>query len=200
MLLVGNNSKWRIQVGGCFQFRLSLDLVDRSLFGQLVKFTQGICIRVKHCFYRLGLKKTTTTTKKAHKVLLLTQCFNPGWDIRPLEWYTCLLLVSEFEYHRFHFAGQYVFIEASAPRRPGDNAYLISQPFDPANSTSRCLKFWHHMKGASIGTLNIYIYTGNFSSMHLLWQRKGNKGNNWMFGQTPIGSNEKYQVKTTRFQ
>ena len=95
----------------------------------------------------------------------------------------------------FHFAGSYVFIETSFPRKVGDKAYLISQPFDPTNSTGICLKFWHHMKGASIGTLNVYIYTGNFSSMSLLWQRKGNKGNNWMLGQTPIRSSVKYQVK-----
>ena len=100
----------------------------------------------------------------------------------------------------FHFAGSYVFIETSSPRRVGDKAYLISQPFDPTNSTGICLKFWHHMKGASIGTLNVYIYTGNFSSMSLLWQRKGNKGNNWMLGQTPIRSIVKYQVKTICLQ
>ena len=100
----------------------------------------------------------------------------------------------------FHFAGSYVFIETSSPRKVGDKAYLISQPFDPTNSTGICLKFWHHMKGASIGTLNVYIYTGNFFSMSLLWQRKGNKGNNWMLGQTPIRSTVKYQVKTMCLQ
>ncbi|CAH3189515.1 unnamed protein product, partial [Porites evermanni] len=90
--------------------------------------------------------------------------------------------------------GQYVFIETSSPRQAGDKAYLLSQPFDPTTSSGICLKFWHHMKGASIGTLNVYIYTGNFSSMYLLWQRKGNKGNSWMLGQTPIRSSVKYQV------
>ena len=93
-----------------------------------------------------------------------------------------------------------MFIETSSPRQPGDNAYLISQLFDPTNSTGRCLKFWHHMKGASIGTLNVYIYTGNFSTMSLLWQRKGNKGNNWMLGQTPINSSIEYQVKILSHQ
>ena len=88
-----------------------------------------------------------------------------------------------------------MFIETSSPRRVGDKAYLISQPFDPTDNTGICLKFWHQMKGASIGTLNVYIYTGNFSSMSLLWQRKGNKGNNWMLGQTPIRSSVTYQVK-----
>ena len=111
-----------------------------------------------------------------------------------------LLMRMGFTPRHFHFAGSYVFIETSFPRKVGDKAYLISQPFDPTNSTGRCLKFWHHMKGASIGTLNVYIYTVSFSSMSLLWQRKGNKGNNWMLGQTPIRSSVKYQVRITCLQ
>ncbi|CAH3118157.1 unnamed protein product [Pocillopora meandrina] len=91
-------------------------------------------------------------------------------------------------------SGQYMFIETSSPRVPGDKAYLLSEPFDPTSSSGRCLQFWHHMKGASIGTLNVYIYTGNFSTMSLLWQRIGNKGDNWLLGQTPIRSSVKYQV------
>ena len=93
----------------------------------------------------------------------------------------------------FSLLGQYVFIETSAPRQLGDNAYLLSQPFDPAPS-GRCLKFWHHMRGASIGNLTVYLHTGNFSAMQLLWQRNGNKGSTWMIGQTPITSSVKYQV------
>lgn len=92
--------------------------------------------------------------------------------------------------------GQYLFIETSSPRQPGDNAYLLSQPFDATASSGRCLKFWHHMKGASIGTLNVYLYTGNFSAMYLIWQRKGNKGDKWILGQTPIRSSVKYQVNS----
>ena len=88
-----------------------------------------------------------------------------------------------------------MFIETSSPRQPGDNAYLLSQPFDPTASSGRCLKFWHHMNGASIGNLSVYIYTGNFSAMTLLWKRQGNKGNKWILGQTPIRSGVKYQVR-----
>ena len=50
------------------------------------------------------------------------------------------------------------------------------------------------MRGASIGILNVYLHTGNFSAMQLLWQRNGNKGSTWMIGQTPITSSVKYQV------
>lgn len=95
----------------------------------------------------------------------------------------------------FRILGQYMFIETSSPRVPGDKAYLLSEPFDPTSSSGRCLQFWHHMNGASIGTLNVYIYTGNFSTMSLLWQRIGNKGDNWLLGQTPIRSSVKYQVR-----
>lgn len=106
-----------------------------------------------------------------------------------------VLICLNFTLFIFAFLGQYMFIETSSPRQPGDNAYLLSQPFDPTTSNGRCLMFWHHMKGASIGTLNVYLYTGNFSAMYLLWQRKGNKGDKWILGQVPIRSSVKYQVK-----
>lgn len=132
-----------------------------------------------------------------HLITYLCICVRlPG----TIELFYCLLCwepVENFMLLRFLFScvGQYVFIETSSPRQTGDNAYLLSQPFDPTSSSGRCLKFWHHMKGASIGTLNVYLYTGNFSSMYLLWQRKGNKGDKWNFGQIPIRSSVKYQVK-----
>lgn len=49
-----------------------------------------------------------------------------------------------------------MYIEASAPRKTGDNAVLLSPSF--AGSTQpRCLNFWYHMYGADIGAINVYV-------------------------------------------
>ena len=50
-----------------------------------------------------------------------------------------------------------MFIEASAPRREGDNAFLVSESFERTTGTGRCMRFWYHMAGTGMGTLNIYI-------------------------------------------
>ena len=87
-----------------------------------------------------------------------------------------------------------MFIETSSPRQPGDNAYLLSEPFDATASGGKCFQFWHHMKGSSVGTLNVYLSAGNFSAKTLLWQRQGNKGDKWIRGQIPIQSSVQFQV------
>ena len=49
-----------------------------------------------------------------------------------------------------------MYIEASAPRKTGDNAILLSPTF-AGSAKPRCLNFWYHMYGKAIGTLNVYV-------------------------------------------
>ena len=62
------------------------------------------------------------------------------------------------------------------------------------------MKFWYHMYGASIGTLNVLVKTGAGNrSDDLVWTLSGNQQNQWKFGQAPAKSlNSAYQV--TRVQ
>ena len=57
-------------------------------------------------------------------------------------------------------SGHYMYIETSAPRKQGDKARLLSEDFEPTSSRGRCVKFWYHMYGATIGTLRILVKTG----------------------------------------
>ena len=74
-----------------------------------------------------------------------------------------------------------MFIEASSPRRLNDKARFTSQQFSPVSVRGRCLKFWYHMLGADIGTLNVIQKTGpgNRSEI-LLWTLSGQQGNTWL--------------------
>lgn len=74
-----------------------------------------------------------------------------------------------------------MFIEASSPRRLNDKARFTSQQFSPVSVRGRCLKFWYHMFGADIGTLNVIQKTGpgNRSEI-LLWTLSGQQGNTWL--------------------
>lgn len=85
-----------------------------------------------------------------------------------------------------------MFIETSSPRRKGDNAFFVSQRFDPTTGSGNCLFFWHHMYGSTIGTLNVWLSVNN--TKILKWQRKGNKGNKWIQGSFAVRSNSPYQV------
>ena len=48
-----------------------------------------------------------------------------------------------------------MYIETSAPRRPGDKAQLQSAQI--MDTSTRCLSFWYHMYGPHINALNVYL-------------------------------------------
>lgn len=92
----------------------------------------------------------------------------------------------------FTLAGYYMFIETSSPRKPNDKARLESEEFQPTGSSGRCLKFWYHMYGNTIGTLNIWMNSNGTSGQ--IWSLSGNQQNQWRFGQAPVSSKGVYQV------
>ncbi|XP_046559779.1 MAM and LDL-receptor class A domain-containing protein 1-like [Haliotis rubra] len=91
--------------------------------------------------------------------------------------------------------GHYMYIETSAPRRPGDvarlNSFILTGPTSPP-----CLTFWYHMYGISIGTLNVYVMR-NGARGSPLWHLSGNQGNSWKMAKVSlntVASNTSYQI------
>ena len=79
----------------------------------------------------------------------------------------------------------------------GDKATIKSISFPPTSASGRCISFWYHMYGSSIGTLNAYfrkLKNGNTIGNELMWQLKGNQGDNWQQGRIPISVTSYYQV------
>ncbi|CAG2170061.1 unnamed protein product [Oppiella nova] len=88
-------------------------------------------------------------------------------------------------------SGGFVYIESSFPRRPGDRAMLVSPLMNPTEeSNPLCMKFATHMYGNGIGTLRVRLrYTGDEERPEkILWEMKGEAGNNWYLGQVPVSS------------
>ena len=65
-----------------------------------------------------------------------------------------------------------MYIEASSPRKPGENAKLVLTV--PNSGNQSCLSFYYHMYGTSTGTLN--VYNGNIN----VFTVSGNQGDNWL--------------------
>ena len=63
-----------------------------------------------------------------------------------------------------------MYIETSSPRISGDNAKLV---FKGSGSGEFCLKFFYHMYGSSMGTLNV------FSGNRKIFTKSGDQGNKW---------------------
>ena len=65
-----------------------------------------------------------------------------------------------------------MYIEASSPRQPGDNAKLYSPPLKFFGNM--CLQFYYHMYGATTGSLSVTV-SGN-----LVFFARGDKGGTWL--------------------
>ena len=88
-----------------------------------------------------------------------------------------------------------MYIETSSPRKPGDKARLISEEFPPVGLLPRCVTFWYHMYGNTVGTLRLISKTGpGNQSETVIWELSGNFGDVWMNGQTPIHTGQWYSV------
>ncbi|KAH3887714.1 hypothetical protein DPMN_011733 [Dreissena polymorpha] len=75
--------------------------------------------------------------------------------------------------------GYYLYIEASAPRQPGDLARITTPSFQNTATGSFCLSFWYHMYGNNIGSLNVYLQDGG--SKTNVFTRTGNQVNFWLY-------------------
>ena len=91
----------------------------------------------------------------------------------------------------YYPSGNYLYVEASSPAQEGNKAWLLSDQF--LATAGRCLSFWYHMYGASIGTLNVYIVDIDDQST-LVWSRSGDQGNQWNEAKLMLESELDYKV------
>ena len=85
-----------------------------------------------------------------------------------------------------------MYIESSSPRKLGDNAMLGSAVFKP---TSTCqLRFFYHMYGTHIGSLNVYVRTSTTGPMNQIWSKSGDQGDVWIKGTVGISVSQNFQV------
>ncbi|KAH3819585.1 hypothetical protein DPMN_121324 [Dreissena polymorpha] len=82
--------------------------------------------------------------------------------------------------------GKYIYLESSAPSEECDKAWYQSGIIQPGFNAPACVKFWYHMYGADIGSLNIYMATGSKLPGKLLWTVSGNQGDVWKSGHVPL--------------
>ena len=87
-----------------------------------------------------------------------------------------------------------MYIETSSPRLVNHKARLESEEFQPTGASGRCLKFWYHMYGPTIGTLNVWMSSNGTTGQ--IWSLSRDRGNKWLFGQAPVSSKGVYQVCT----
>lgn len=105
---------------------------------------------------------------------------------------TMVLIICAYFVLSFGLTGYYMYIEASSPRKKGDNAMIGSAVFTP---TSTCkVRFFYHMYGRHIGTLNVYTRTNITGPMNKIWTKTGNQGDKWVKATASISVSKNFQV------
>ncbi|EDO49754.1 predicted protein [Nematostella vectensis] len=81
--------------------------------------------------------------------------------------------------------GLYIYIEASTPRVIGDRAILRSKMY-PASPRPRCVRFFWHMYGFAMGSVQITYKPRNSTEETVIWERSGNHRNAWFPGKAEV--------------
>uniref|UniRef100_A0A2K6MC90 Transmembrane serine protease 15 n=1 Tax=Rhinopithecus bieti TaxID=61621 RepID=A0A2K6MC90_RHIBE len=89
----------------------------------------------------------------------------------------------------------------STPTGPGgrkEHVGLLSLPLDPTLEPA-CLSFWYHMYGENVYKLSINI--SNDQNMEkTVFQKEGNYGENWNYGQVTLNETVKFKVAFNAFK
>ena len=85
-------------------------------------------------------------------------------------------------------SGRYLYLEASKPRKLGDNTKLWSpRMFASANCKFR---FFYHLYGDHIGNLSLLLKTDDFETF--LFSASGNHGDTWLKSEVNFSANERF--------
>ncbi|XP_066477386.1 enteropeptidase [Tiliqua scincoides] len=101
----------------------------------------------------------------------------------------------DFDHTFGNLSGYYIV----TPTMPGPlRVRLGSLPLVPA-SDGFCLRFWYHMYGTNVYRLNINI-TYDHDTEKTVFQKEGNYGNNWHFGQVTLNETSNFKVAFDAFK
>ncbi|XP_046956421.1 enteropeptidase [Lynx rufus] len=100
-----------------------------------------------------------------------------------------------------HTFGNYSGFYISTPTGPGgrrERVGLLSLPLDPTLEPV-CLSFWYYMYGENVYKLSINI-SSNQNMEKTVFQKEGNYGENWNYGQVTLNETVEFKVAFNAFK
>ena len=91
--------------------------------------------------------------------------------------------------------GHFLFLETSLPRQPNDTARIISPVFAPVTTSAQCrFRFWYHMYGMDVASLNVYTRTYVDGPLTQIWSQHGEIGDQWLRANVTLQSSLPFQI------
>ena len=69
----------------------------------------------------------------------------------------------------------------------------------PGRAAYACLRFWYHMFGKNVNTLNVYTKVGNTLGTPV-WSHTGSIDNQWHYQEVDISSQQAFKVMHSFFE
>lgn len=91
----------------------------------------------------------------------------------------------------FLFTGRYMYVEVNG-KQNGDIARISSPLVSVSQKTTKCLKFWYHMYGPHIASLNVYANTTSLGFP--IWSKNGTQGNKWKLAKVDVVMSQSYSL------
>ncbi|MHC5110757.1 MAG: S8 family serine peptidase [Planctomycetota bacterium] len=84
-------------------------------------------------------------------------------------------------------AGYYMYTETSGPLAPGNSAILEGPCIDLSAEVIASLRFWYHMYGSGVGSLDVEIST-DCATWTNVWSLSGYQGSSWYEGEVDLAA------------
>ncbi|XP_033124021.1 MAM and LDL-receptor class A domain-containing protein 1-like isoform X2 [Anneissia japonica] len=88
--------------------------------------------------------------------------------------------------------GSYMYIETSYPQYNNETARLWTPSYPATNGT--CVKWFYHMYGATVNTLNVYIVNTDGTIGAPSWGNRNDQGNIWRLGKISVETKSAFQI------
>ncbi|CAF3694948.1 unnamed protein product, partial [Didymodactylos carnosus] len=88
--------------------------------------------------------------------------------------------------------GHYMYLSSDKAEKSGDSGRLVSSEYP--DTVGSCIRFWAHLYGNNIGTLNVRTYAYGQLNPKILYTVTGSQGDRWKLIQTTVKSSTPYQL------
>ncbi|XP_077978862.1 MAM and LDL-receptor class A domain-containing protein 1-like [Glandiceps talaboti] len=92
-------------------------------------------------------------------------------------------------------SGHYIYFDTLEANQQGDTSWISSHVFLPSSSGDNCqMRFYYHMYGSDIGSLNVYKHSSYNGRLYQLWTMTGDQGAEWYRAEIDLSNSDKFQI------
>lgn len=85
-------------------------------------------------------------------------------------------------------------MKSAPPRRRGEKSRIISPTYPKIVGSGECFKFFYHLMGTGIDSLNVWLRQSGQTTKKLLEYKSSYLDNRWRLGQVTVKSDVEFEI------